>query len=120
EHRVAEPEHEQVLHRLLAEIVVDAKHTSLGNDRVQRPVELTRGLEVAPEGLLDDERGAVRKLTLAQSGDEVGEGRGRDGEVPDAAFLGELRSQRSEVPTLDRNEAQAIGEARESGGGNAC
>src|SRR6185295_78975 len=52
EERVGEAEHEEVLHRLPPEIVVDAEDLRLVEDLVQRPVErLCRG-EVAPEGLL--------------------------------------------------------------------
>src|SRR5215207_9912337 len=55
EHRVGEAEDEQVLHRLLAEVVVDAVDLLLVEPAVHERVELARRGEVAPERLLDDE-----------------------------------------------------------------
>jgi hypothetical protein len=55
EQRVREPQREQVLHRLLAEVVVDPEHVFGGEDRVDQRVEFARGFEVVPERLLDDD-----------------------------------------------------------------
>ncbi len=57
---VREAEVDDVLRRLLAEVVVDAKDVRLGKDRVEHPVELLRRLEVAPERLLHDHAGILR------------------------------------------------------------
>ena len=54
EDAVGEAEHQQVLHRLLAEVVIDAVDLLLDERRVQTLVERTRGGEVAAERLLDD------------------------------------------------------------------
>ncbi len=54
EHAVGEPERQHVLHRLLAEIVVDAEDLVLLEDREHAPVELASLLERGTEGLLDD------------------------------------------------------------------
>ena len=51
--RVREPERQQVLHRLLAEVVVDAVDLPLVEDAEDRAVEGARGLEVVAERLLD-------------------------------------------------------------------
>ena len=51
---VREAEDEQVLHGLLAEVVVDAIDLLLDEGRMQALVELARGCQVAPERLLDD------------------------------------------------------------------
>ena len=51
---VAEPEDEQVPDGLLPEVVVDAVDLRLAEDPEDLAVELLRGFEVAPEGLLDD------------------------------------------------------------------
>ena len=60
EHRVGEPEHEQVLDRLLAEEVVDAEHVGLGERSVEDLVQLAGGLPVAAERLLHHHPGARR------------------------------------------------------------
>ena len=54
EEGVGEAEDEEVLHRLLAQVVVDAEDGWLGEDGVERRVERLRRGEVAAEGLLDD------------------------------------------------------------------
>src|SRR6185503_7128085 len=54
EEAIGETEIQQVLHCLLAEVVIDAEHRRLGEDLMQRAVEGLRGSEVAAERLLDD------------------------------------------------------------------
>ena len=54
EDAVAEPEDEEVLDGLLAEVVVDAVDALLGEDGVQLRVQLPRRGAVVPERLLDD------------------------------------------------------------------
>src|SRR5207237_365669 len=54
EERVREAEEEEVLHRLLPEVVVDAEDGALVEDPVQRRVQRPRRGEVAAEGLLED------------------------------------------------------------------
>ncbi len=64
EERVGKAEIKQVLHRLLAQIVVDAEHRGLGKHFVQRAVERLRRGKVAAEGLFDDDPrvlGAARR-----------------------------------------------------------
>ena len=61
EDRVGEPEREDVLHRLLAEVVIDAKHLTFVEYAVQMFVEGPGRGEVGAERLLhDDAAGAVR------------------------------------------------------------
>ena len=55
EDRVGEAQRDDVLHRLLPEIVVDAVNLVLGKDRFDRLLELSRRLEIGAEGLLDDD-----------------------------------------------------------------
>ena len=55
EERVGEAEDEQVLHRLLAEVVVDAEDLRLVEGRGDRVVERARAREVVPERLLEDD-----------------------------------------------------------------
>src|SRR5262249_22710522 len=81
EERVGEAEEEQVLDRVLAEVVVDAEDGFLGEDRVDRRVELPGRGDVAAEGFLDDHAGAFGAPRLAESLDDVAEEKGRDREV---------------------------------------
>ena len=59
EERVGEAEVEQVLDRLLAEVVVDAEDRRLGEHLVDRRVQCPRRREVASERLLEDDPRAV-------------------------------------------------------------
>ena len=52
---VGEAEDKQVFHRLLAEVMVDAKNRRLGEDAVQRRVERTGRGQVMTEGLLQND-----------------------------------------------------------------
>ncbi len=81
EEGVGEPEDHQVLDRLLAQVVVDAEDRVLVEDGVQRPVQLARGLQVAPERLFDDQARPVRAARLTQPVDHDPEEAGRDGQV---------------------------------------
>ena len=81
EERVGEPEHEQALDRLLAQVVVDAEDVLLGEGLVEDPVELLGRLEVPAERLLDHDPGVARALGGVEALDDVvEEGRG-DGQV---------------------------------------
>ncbi len=52
-HLVGEPQRQDVLHRLLAEVVIDAEHRLGREDPVQRRVQLPRAGQVVAERLLD-------------------------------------------------------------------
>jgi hypothetical protein len=56
EEDVAEPERQQVLHRLLAEIVVDAEGARLREDFGHRRIDHAGGLQIAPDRLLQHHR----------------------------------------------------------------
>jgi hypothetical protein len=57
---IGKAKEEEILHRLLAEVMVDAKDRCLGEDRMQSVIQaLCRG-QVVPEGLFDHEAGVVR------------------------------------------------------------
>ena len=81
EQAVGEAEGQQVLDRLLAQEVVDPEDLALVEDPADGLVELARAGQVATEGLLDDDAGAVGQAVLLQLGDHGGEQRRRDGEV---------------------------------------
>ncbi len=55
EDAVGEAENEEVLHRLFAEVVIDAEDLILVEDGVDLVVERAGGVEVMAEGLLDDD-----------------------------------------------------------------
>ena len=84
---VREPEHQDVLHRLLAEEVVDAEDLVLAPVAVQLLVERERGLEIDAERLLDDEPapavGLVGEAGLGDRLGRVGEHTRRQREVED-------------------------------------
>ncbi len=72
EDRVAEAQRDQVLDRLLAEVVVDAEDLPLGEHAVEVGVEGIGAREVVPERLLDDEaREAALVLRDHAGGREV-------------------------------------------------
>src|SRR5215472_7089601 len=80
EERVGEPEVEDVLHRLFAEVVVDAIDALLGEHAVQHAAELPRRSEVPPEGFLDDDapvRGARSLPELGNDGGKHARGNGQ-------------------------------------------
>src|SRR5581483_5036504 len=54
---VAETKDENVLHRLLSEIMIDAVDLTLVEELVQLAIELPRGVEIGAERLFDDEPG---------------------------------------------------------------
>ena len=68
EELVGEAQRQQVLHGLLAEVVVDAEHRLLGEDLVHDPVELNRALEVVAERLLDDHPAPLVTVLCGQTG----------------------------------------------------
>ena len=66
EHPVGEAHGEQVLHRLAAEVVVDAVDAALLEDAVQRRVERPGRLEVGAERLLGDHPRALSQPDLPE------------------------------------------------------
>ncbi len=83
---VGEAEVEEVLHRLLAEVVVDAENGLLVEDRQERGIERDRRGEVAPERLLDDHAGAFGAAGAAElSGHDRKHARG-DGQIVQRMF----------------------------------
>ena len=87
EEGIAEAEGEQVLDRLLAQVVVDAVDLRFVEILVHQRVQLDRGVEVVPEGFLDHQaRPALAAVQprLAQRLDGPFERSRRKGEVQDA------------------------------------
>ena len=69
EDAVGEAQHQDVLDRFLAEVVIDAVDLPLVEDLGERVVDRPRAAEVAADRLLDDE---PRERFAARRADEVG------------------------------------------------
>ena len=93
---VGEAEDEDVLHRLLAQVVVDAEDLVLIEHLVHVVVQLARALEVVAEGLFDDGANPASGLggigmihaVLAQRVDDIGEVLWRRGKVKQTIAFG--------------------------------
>ena len=85
EDAVRESEREDVLHRLLAEEVVDPEDLRLVERGVQERVQRAGGGEIGAEGLLDDDPRARDEPGRDQRLDGLAEGDGRHGEVVESA-----------------------------------
>ena len=79
--RVGEPEVEQVLDRLLAQVVVDPEDPGLGEDLVNGCVQGDRAPEIAPERLLEDDPRAGGAARGRQVRHHLAEERRRDRQV---------------------------------------
>ena len=126
EHVVGEPHRQDVLHRLLAEVVVDAEDRPGGEDVGEGLVELARGLEVVAERLLDHDASPLvgpllGETVLLELTDDVAEEARRDREVErhvaaGAAQLVELLDGAAEllegvvVVEVAGHEAEALGQ----------
>ena len=88
EEDVAKAEDHEVLHGLLAEVVVDAVDLLLAEEGVDDAVEVLRGVEIATEGFLDDDAAPAVALVGHAAGAHVAQGHlvegGRYGEVVEA------------------------------------
>ncbi len=85
--RVREPEHQDVLDGLLAQVVVDAEDLPLLEDLVHVAVELLRALEILTERLLDHDARVPLEALLAQAADDAGVGIRRRSAVEQGAEI---------------------------------
>lgn len=102
-HRVGEAQRQDVLDRLLAEVVVDPEDLVRREDVVHELVELLRALQVVAERLLDDGAPPAAVLLVGQPVllellDDLGEELRRDGQVEGEVAARALRL----VQLLDR------------------
>ncbi len=81
EERVREAKVQKILHRLLAEVVIDAKHGRLGEHAVQHAIQVRCRFQIATEGLLDHDARAVGDAGGVQSQDHRFEQAWRNGQV---------------------------------------
>ena len=113
EDAVPEPEDQQVAHRLLAEVVIDAVDLRLAEDLADFAVQALGRLEVVSERLLDDDPPPATVVVLVieshatKLGDEVGELRRLRGQVEEPVATG---------PVLLVDRLQAGTELVEPGG----
>src|SRR4029079_11129747 len=116
EERVGEPEIEEVLHRLLAEIVVDAEDGVFREHAVQRARERHRRSEIPPKWFFHDEA-AARAADRTQPLHDGSEHAGRYGHVQQRLpRRSELRTQSIErglVAVIAFDEAKVARELRE-------
>jgi hypothetical protein len=91
EKSVAEPEDEDVLDRLLAEIVIDAEDLPLVEDGVEASVQLARRFQIVPERLFDDDAGPRSRLTVRMHG-------AGHAEMPDDRLVSRRRNGEIEEP----------------------
>ena len=61
DHRVGEPEHQDVLHGLLAEVMVDPEDLRLVEDPADDPAQLAGARQVVPDRLLEHDPGVLRR-----------------------------------------------------------
>ena len=80
---VAETEEDQILHRVLAQIVVDAKYIALIEGPVHDLVQRDRRFQVVAKGLFDHHPCAVRASGLLQLLQHLAEETRRDRQVVD-------------------------------------
>src|SRR5581483_6882361 len=85
---IREPEDQKILHRLFAEIVIDAEDLAFMEDGVDLMVQLARRFEIVAERLLDHDNGdtllRLRHALRAQVLDDAGEEFRRGGEIEQA------------------------------------
>src|SRR5262249_7073711 len=81
EHRVGEAEEQHVVHRPLAQVMVDPKDSLLVEAAEQRAVQLLRRREVTAEGLLDDDARTGSAAGFAELLDDQLEHRGRNRQI---------------------------------------
>ena len=85
EKRVGEAEIVEVLDRLLAQIVIDAKDRLLAKYLMQRPVQRLRRREVAAERLFDDDARLLGAAHAAERGDDDRKCIGRNRQIVERA-----------------------------------
>jgi hypothetical protein len=88
EEAVGEAQRQDVLHRLLAEEVVDAEDAALVEGGVDRGVQRAGRGEVGAERLLEDDAGAPREAGGAEHRDDLAARGRRDGEVEEPPVTG--------------------------------
>src|SRR5882724_6382660 len=117
EDAVREAEDEEVLDRLLPEVVVDAIDARLVEDLVQRLVEGLRRGEIPAERLLDDDARIAGAARSPEPPDHRLEQARRDGEIVERAFRAAERSaqrlERGRIAVVAAHVAKPFAKPRE-------
>ena len=87
---IGEAEIQKILHRLLAQVVIDAKYGFLGKHLVQRGVQRLGAGEIAAERLFDDHAGPVRAAGLREPLHDARKQAGRNRQIVDGTNRGAL------------------------------
>src|SRR5438445_5616136 len=119
EEGVREAEDEEVLDRLLPEVVVDAEDARLVEDLVQRLVEGLRRGEIPAERLLDDDARVAGAARSPEPPDHRLEQARRDGEIVERALrraeLSAERLERGRIAVVAAHVAKPLAESRKCG-----
>jgi len=111
QHRVGEPEVEQLLQAHLAQEVVDPVELALVHVLVHLLVQRAGRGAVVAERLLDDDASSVHQVCLGEPADHGAEERRRDLQVVDGSVRGADRGRQSPVGVRVREVAAQVGEA---------
>ena len=100
--RIGKAQRHQVLHRFLAEIVVDAEDLLFLEDLADRVVELRAPMQIAADRLFDDDAGVLGdQLVIADLFGNIAEKRRSDGQIEGAdAVLAFIEQLFQDVPAL--------------------
>ncbi len=109
EQAVGEAQGDQVLHRLLAQVMVDAVDAVLGEHPGHRIVDRARGRQVVTDGLLQHHPRALGQADSRQVAADAAIDGGRRGEVGDQLILrADVFEQRRVVLGLEKIHAQVV------------
>src|ERR1022692_4196959 len=85
EKRIGEAEVQKVLHRFLAQVVIDTKYRCLVENFMKGSIQRLRALKVAAEGFLDDDSRVIRASGFCEALHHAREQARGNGEVMDGA-----------------------------------
>jgi hypothetical protein len=109
DHRVRKPEDEDVLHRLLAHVMVDPKYPRLVKDLAHNSTELLRAVEVVPDRLLEHDPRVLPEAPRADSPDDRREGRGRRSAIKQPpTFRAKLGVERYKAPPKPTERVRVV------------
>src|SRR3990172_2355982 len=112
EQRVPEPEHQDVLDRLLPKVVVDAEHLGLAERFMNVPGQVFRGSQVPAERLLHHQPRALDEACFLKAADGARDRRGRYRQVHQPLFFGGALPQVGAALFVQPDEGEPGGEAR--------
>src|SRR3990172_809512 len=112
EQRVPEPEHKDVLDRLLPKVVVDAEHLGLAERFMNVPGQVFRGSQVPAERLLHHQPRALDEACFLKAADGARDRRGRYRQVHQTLFFGGALPQVGAALFVQPDEGEPGGEAR--------